>query len=165
MSPPSTSLPPYNDQKWDKSVDSHTRDNEPPYNMIYNGFLVLDQLPNHTMTSYLTMTSSNNDSYTSQQCLFNSRKIDSFTILQYWLLTIADAWLGMTSWSLAGCWGIVVLASSNGTLTLHALLVCFWIVLKCPPSCTCVNKQDPNQYTNKILTLSCKTYVKKKITI
>ena len=152
-------------------MDFHTRDNYPWCNMIHSDFLKLDQSPNHTMTHNPTITLSNNDTYTSQQCLSNSRQIDSFTIMallqfynddfyntDFWHDLILD--LTLLLWTLAVV--DILLCLLQVMILWHCIdfLVHVWVVLLFPPSCTWINEQDPNQYTNKILTMSCKAYVK-----
>jgi len=53
-----------------------------------------------------------------------------------------------------------MLASSNGTLALHVLLVCVRVVLKCHPSFIRINKHDPNKYKTIYLHYLAKTYVR-----
>ena len=120
-------------------MDSRTRDNDPRYNMIHNDFLELDQSPNHTMTCNPTITLSNNDTYTYQQCLSKSRKIEYFKIMtlsqfyndyfhniEFWHDLILD--LTLLLWTLV---------ATEVLLCLLQVIVCVWVVLLCPPSCTC----------------------------
>ena len=122
-------------------MDSHTRDNDPWYNMIHNYFLELDQSPNHIMTCNPTIALYNNDSYTFQQCLFNFRYIDSFTILQWlflqhWLLIRPDTWLDIASLNTSSFWGTVCMLQLMVLWCCIVLLVYVWVVLLCPPSYT-----------------------------
>ena len=141
---------------------------------MHNDFFELDQSPNHTMTYNPTITLSNNDTYTSQQCLSNSSQLDSFTIMtllqfynddfyntDFWHDLILD--LTLLLWTLAVVEVLLCFLQVMVDWHFVVLLVCVWVVLLCPPFCTCINEQDPNQYTNKILPLSCKTYVKRNI--
>ena len=115
--------------------------------MIHNYFLELDQSPNHTMTYNPTITISNNDTYGSQKCLSNSRKIYSFTIMTllqfcnddfyntyFWHDLILDSTLLL--WTLAVVEVLLCLLQVMGLWRCIVFLVCFWVFLLCPPSCT-----------------------------
>ena len=82
---------------------------------------------------------------------------DDFYNTDFWHDLILDLTL---LWTLAAAEVLLCLFQVMVLWRCIVLLVYVWVVLLCPPSCTCINEQDPNQYTNKILTQSCKPYVR-----
>ena len=82
-------------------------------------------------------------------------------LFQDLLLKRTDAWLDTTFWITCRCWGTVVLASSNGTLGLHVLLVCVWVVLFFSPSYTCINYNTQTNIQTKYLHYLAKHLSKK----
>ena len=83
---------------------------------------------------------------------------DDFYNTDFWHDMILD--LTLVLWTLAAAEVLLCLLQVMVLWCCIVLLVCVWVVLLCLPSYTCINEQDPNQYTNKILTLSCKPYVR-----